>query len=205
MGKEATCTCRWGDETAEVKALLETGELILRGGLRRRLPFAAISGVHTTGNRLVFQVNGETVSLELGEAQAESWARSILLPPPSLAKKLGITAETTVRILGELDDPALETALEAAKGISQSKGELILARAGLAAELAAQLHQAKAQLDSGVPIWVVFPKGVKGKAAGQTISEAEVRALILPRGLVDTKVASVSQRLTAMRFVKRKS
>lgn len=40
MGREATCTCDWNGIQAEVKALIEPPELILRGAIRRRIPIA---------------------------------------------------------------------------------------------------------------------------------------------------------------------
>jgi hypothetical protein len=50
------------------------------------------------------------------------------------------------------------------------------------------------------PLWVVYPKGAKSE-----VKESGVRDLLRSRGFIDTKVASVSARLTALRFVKRKS
>jgi hypothetical protein len=45
MGREATCHCKWGDEEGDCKVLLETGELILRLGIRRRVPLSSLAGV----------------------------------------------------------------------------------------------------------------------------------------------------------------
>ena len=50
------------------------------------------------------------------------------------------------------------------------------------------------------PLWIVYPKG-----ANSEVKESGLRDLLRSRGFVDTKVASVSARLTALRFVKRKS
>jgi hypothetical protein len=50
------------------------------------------------------------------------------------------------------------------------------------------------------PLWIVYPKG-----ANSEVKESGVRDLLRSHGFVDTKVASVSARLTALRFVKRKS
>ncbi len=204
MGKEALGECRWGEDAAEVKALLEAGELILRGEMRgmmrRRVAFSRMQAVRAQGELLRFELAGEAVSLALGEAMAEKWAKAIAMPPPSLAKKLGITAETTARMLGEADDAALRAALEEAAEVSATRGELIVARADTEAELAGALKAASAQLATGVPLWVVFPKG-----KGHGIDEHAVRAMGLAMGVVDNKVSAVSERLTAMRFVRRKS
>jgi hypothetical protein len=52
----------------------------------------------------------------------------------------------------------------------------------------------------GGPLWIVYPKG-----ANSPVKESLVRDLLRSQGFIDTKVASVSARLTAMRFVRRKS
>jgi hypothetical protein len=204
MGKEAVGECRWGDEVVEVKALLEAGELILRGDVRakmqRKVAFRKMAAVRAEGGLLRFEVDGTAVSLTLGEEMAEKWAKAMVTPPPSLAKKLGITAETTVRMLGEADDAALKAALEEAAEVSNSRGELIVARADTEAELAGALKTASAQLAKGVPLWVVYPKG-----KGHSIDEHAVRSMGLALGVVDNKVSAVSERLTAMRFVRRRT
>ena len=51
MGREAVCTCDWAGTVAEVKALLETSELILRGEIRRRVPFHEIKDVRVLSDR----------------------------------------------------------------------------------------------------------------------------------------------------------
>ena len=52
MGQEARCLARIGERVVEVKALLESDELILRGEYRARLPFAGLDGVEAAGGRL---------------------------------------------------------------------------------------------------------------------------------------------------------
>jgi hypothetical protein len=67
---------------------------------------------------------------------------------------------------------------------------------GFARVLHAALRDAKTQLLKGVPIWMVYPKG-KGHAIGETV----VRELLRENGMMDTKVASVSSKFTALRFI----
>jgi hypothetical protein len=200
MGQEARCACQWNGGTAEVKVLLEPPELILRGGLRRRIPFAAMKKIRADGNRLRFEVDGEAIALQLGSDLAAKWAQALLKPPPSLAKKLGIVAESTVRVIGTVDDKALERALKEAKAVTTGSGDLILARVNTPKELAAALNKATAELTRGVPIWLIYRKG-----PGHALNENMVRSTALATGIVDTKVAAVSPDLTALRFVKRKS
>ena len=114
MGREATCACDWGGAKTEVKALLEPPELILRGSLRNRIPIAAMKQIRADGKHLRFTFNGDPVALDLGSDMAVRWAKALTTPPPSLAKKLGITAESIVRMIGTVDDKALEQALSEA-------------------------------------------------------------------------------------------
>ena len=143
---------------------------------------------------------GESVAFQLGGAMAAKWAEAMLKPPPSLAKKLGISADITVQTIGPVDDVALKAALEEAGGVSQTKGDLILARVDTPASLAAALRKAAPQLTAGVPIWFIYRKGRE-----HPLSENLVRTTALAAGIVDTKIASVSAEFTALRFVRRRS
>lgn len=199
MGREANCKCEHGGEALEVKAVLEFRELILRGAMSRRFPFVTIKHVEVRGERLCFECEGEPWSLRLGSAQAEQWARKILAPPATLAKRMGITAEVAVELAGEVDDRALEDALAEAKSVTKRGGALIVARIDTPEALARALKAKAEPLSSGVPMWVVYRKG-----RGQPLGEHDVRELCLAAGLVDHKVTAVSETLTALRFVKRR-
>lgn len=205
MGREATCMCEWNGEMARVKALIEPPELILRGEIRRRLPFSELRQLRAEGGALRFKYGRDAVTLKLEANTAERWAKAILTPPPSLAKKLGITPESTVWMIGEIDDAAVESALgEARRVVRKGPGmsaDVIVARANTtAAELARAFKTAAKATSNGVPIWVVYRKG-----PGHAISESDVRETGLVAGIVDVKVASVSPTLTALKFVRRKN
>jgi len=199
MGQEANCICEWGGETARVKALVEPPELILRGEIRRRLPFSELRQVRAEGGTLRFKFGSDVVVLKLGAAMAEKWAKAILTPPPSLAKKLGITPESTVWVIGTVDDAALETAVGEARMAARKGADVIVARVNTSAELARAFKSAAKETSAGVPIWIVYRKG-----PGHPISEADVRSTGLASGIVDVKVASVSPVLTGPKFVRRK-
>jgi hypothetical protein len=51
-----------------------------------------------------------------------------------------------------------------------------------------------------VPIWMVYAKG-----PGHPLNESAIRSYLRTNGMMDTKVASVSSELTALRFTIRKS
>ena len=200
MGREAICACLWNGTRHQVKALLEPPELILRGELRRKVSFAKMKSVATDGEWLRFEIEREPVALQLGPAMAARWADALLKPPPTLAKKLGITPETSVRMIGSVDDAALKAALEEAGSVSKSSGDLILARVDTPADLNAALAKAATQTRSGTPILFIYRKG-----PGHPLNENLVRETALATGIVDTKIAAVSATFSALRFVKRRT
>jgi hypothetical protein len=200
MGREAVCTCDWAGTVAEVKALLETAELILRGDIRKRVPFAAISKVKVEGDCLRLTVGHESVELHLGASQAAKWAAVIASPPASLAKKLGITNKTVVQTIGPCNDENLRAAIGEAGRISSDKADLIVACVDTPEALHAALEQAKTQLLSAIPIWMVYRKRPR-----HALKETAIRSLLRSKGMMDTKVASVSMELTALRFSVAKS
>jgi hypothetical protein len=200
MGREANCTCVWNGTRHHVTALLEPPELIVRGEIRRRVPFAKMKNVAADKDWLRFTCEGESVAIQLGSGIAAKWADAMLKPPPTLAKKLGITPETTVRTIGTMDDAALKGALDLAGAVSNSKGDLILARVDTPADLKAALAKAASQTKSGIPIWFIYRKG-----QGHPLNENLVRETALATGIVDTKIAAVSSEFSALRFVERRN
>jgi len=199
MGREAVCTCDWAGEVTEVKALLEPGELILRGGVRKRVRFETMQQVTARSGELCFAVGGEKVNLALGTAIAEKWAGVITSPPAPLSKKLGITGETVVRVIGSAGSDELNAALSEAARISSTNSDLIVACVDTQESLHAALRLVDSDLNRGVPMWVVYAKG-----QGHALNETAIRSLLRAKGLMDTKVASVSSTLTALRFSWRK-
>ena len=199
MGREAICECTFAGTTAEVKALLESDELILRGEIRLRAPLHALHHVRVESESLCFNLDKGPIRLDLGAAAAKSWAKKIKTPPPSLADKLGITGKT-VRTIGPISDRALDSALDSAARISPRNPDLILSHVDTPGSLATTLREAKAQLARFIPIWLVYRKG-----PGHPLNESAIRTTLRANGLMDTKVASVSAELTALRFSRPKS
>ena len=192
MGRETLCHAEWPSGAGEVKALLESQELILRGALRRFLPVAALNDVVVDGDRLILGHGGETIALTLGAKTAASWAKKIAAPPPTLAAKLGIGSATRVQTVGNLDDPALAAAV--ARGIAATAD----AEVTLAEVTDAHALDRAVAATGTTPLWLAY---AKGKAS--PFGEAAVRTAMRERGWIDVKVASVSDRLTAAKFVRR--
>jgi hypothetical protein len=200
MGREASCLCEWNGVAARVKAVLEPPELILRGEIKRRVPFATMQQVAAQGARLRFRVDGEAVILELGEALACGWAQALLKPPPTLAQKLGIVPGCAARVLGTIDDDALSDALSGARRVTRGAVDVMVARVNTQAEIDDAWKKAAAQVANGAALWMVYAKG-----RGHAIDESDVRAAGIAAGFVDVKVAAVSAQLTALKFVRRKT
>lgn len=189
MGRETLCHAEWPGGAGEIRALLETRELILRGELRRTLKLDALRDVRVDGDRLAFRHRDEDIALHLGIASAQSWAIKIATPPPTLAAKLGVIG-VGIHVVGEIDDLELQSALDQA-----GTGEPTLTIAQIAGPAA--LDRAVAAAGDG-PLWLAY---VKGKAS--PYGEAAVRTEMRSRGWIDVKVSGVSDRLTATKFTKR--
>jgi hypothetical protein len=196
MGREATCHCKWGADEGDCKVLLEGRELILRSGLRRRVSLSAMSDVAAAGSKLVFTVGQDHVELGLGPEAAQRWAKAIQTPPPSLAGKLGISRTTRLAVVGKIQSEELEEAVSEAAPAKGKDADLVL----LCVNSQSELQQYFAVETYTAPLWIVYPKG-----ANSEVKESDLRDLLRGRGFIDTKVASVSARLTALRFAKRKS
>jgi hypothetical protein len=197
MGREATCKCKWGREAGECKVLLETHELIVRGPIRHKVPIASLAKVRVQGDQLKFRTGDDDVELTLGAELAERWASKIAARPVTLATKLGISPTTNLCLIGEFETEELKTAVAKAATTSHRHPDLILARVTTPADLNHVLD-VYGSYPANPPIWIVYPKGLN-----KPIGETEVRVTLRHEGFIDTKVASVSDKLTALRFLKR--
>jgi hypothetical protein len=200
----------------DVKALLESRELVLRGAIRRSLPIAELRDVVAGGERLHFRHEKEEYDLTLGAAVAVRWAKKILATPPTLASKLGISAERTAFVIGRVTDARLVEALlgatanedtvppldrdppasAASSGAERAVAVPVVAVAEV--DDAEGLERALEELPPGLPIWVVHRKG-RGADFGESAVRQRMRAL----GFIDTKVSAVSDARSATRYTPR--
>jgi len=203
MGREATVECQWGDESGQCKVLLESRELIVRGAIRRRVAIASLAQVSAEENRLHFRAGADEVFLDLGSKAAQSWAKAIATPPPSLAVKLGISKTSHLLLIGGFEDAALKAAIAEVPsstrgGAPKLETTLVLASIRTGADLDHLLDHLSAFSPLAPPLWIIYPKGKKAE-----VGEATIRETLRSRGFIDTKVASVSEQLTALRFIAR--
>lgn len=190
MGREALVHVRAGDEEGEARALLEAGELVLRGQIRRRYARASLEDVRVEGPCLVFRSGGETVSLGLGETAAAAWRQAIAKAPPDLRTKLGLDKGGKALVVGACDDADLEHALTDARTDERAQAAMVIARIDGPEDL-----RAAREASGELPLWTVYPKG---KAA--TFGDTAIRTALRDAGWRDTKSCAVSERLTATRY-----
>lgn len=195
MGLEAKCRGRWGGGEGEVKALLESHELILRGDIKRRIPISDLADVRVDGGDLRFSVASDKFVLDLGASQAQRWARKIATPPPSLAQKLGVSLASKVLVIGSIADVGLREALRGCQAAHEAEAQLSLAvvHSEMDLDVALESHGA---LVAGAPIWIVYQKGAKAQ-----FGEVAVRRSMRAAGYRDNKVSAVSDELSATRYV----
>ena len=214
MGSELKCTVRFGKETSEGKALLETSEVLFRGGFRLKIPFASIKSVRAVDGELriafieekraqagvPFEAQGKPVPLEarfqLG-LSAEKWREKILHPKTRI-EKIGVKTGAKVSLIGNFDEEFLDELKPLVGAVTRGKvaadNDTIFFAADSLKELSSLAKFAKSLRDAG-GLWIVYPKGQK------TITENDVIAAGRKMGLKDVKVVGFSATHTALKFV----
>lgn len=203
MGRETTCRARLAPARsrrfgppAEGKALLETDDVLFRGGFRARVPLREISGLAVRSGALTLTWPGGRLELSLGEA-AEKWADAIR-NPRSVLDKLGVKPGQRVARIGRFDagfaaDLARALGAEPVRRAGKGLDLVFLALARPGEE--ARLESLKPAIAPNGGIWAVYPKGRR------ELSEDTVRAAARAAGLVDVKVVRFSETLGALKLV----
>ena len=196
MGQQAECAARFGRRTSQGTAHLETAELTFRGDFRLNIPFKDVASVTARKGKLTVKFSEGVATFELGSA-AEKWALKILYPR-SLLDKLGVKPESRVAVLGVEDGSFSRDLKERSRDVSHGKprkeSDLIFFAAGSKGDLK-RLKALRELIKSNGAIWVVWPKGQKA------LTEDHVRAHGPEVGLVDVKVVSFSDTLSALKMV----
>lgn len=199
MGREIQCRAKSGGKWFQGKALLETNEVLFRGDLRLKIPFAALESTVARDGELHLKWSGQSAVFELGE-QAEKWAHAIL-HPKCTADKLGIKPGLRISAVDLPNDEVVQDARKAASAFSDAKplpdSDMILFGAKAAPDLAA-MKRLIPSLAGNAALWVVYPKGRK------EITELQVLGAGRAAALVDVKVVSYSATHTALKFVRSK-
>lgn len=197
MGLEADCRARIDGRARSGRARLESATLEFRAASERVvIPLASVRSALAKAGLLEVRHAGGRISLELGAA-AERWALRIRYPKPRI-DKLGVKPGSRVALLGLDDDEFLaelrERGAEVSAGRARPGTDLAFVRVELRPGLA-RLRTLRAALRPEGAIWVLWPKGRK------ELREDDVRAAGAGFGLVDVKVVSFSDRLSALKLV----
>jgi hypothetical protein len=196
VGNELKCTVLFGEQKSEGKALLETSEILFRGGFRLKIPFSTIKSAKAVNGELRLQTAEGLAVFHLGAA-AQKWCGKIL-HPKSRIEKLGVKPEARVSLLGEFETEFLRELTGLTKSVNKGKvasdSECIFFAADSKQDLAALPKIARA-IHGAAALWIVYPKGQKH------ITENDVLAAGRKTGLKDVKVVSFSPTRTALKFV----
>ena len=198
MGYDATGTLKFDGKTSRGIAQLEHKDLVFRGTVRLAIPLASINAATARDGTLHLEFGGKSAELTIGAA-AEKWAKRITSPPSRL-DKLGVKAGMTIAAIGISDEGFLTEAAERAEKVTRRApaatrpADLIFYGVDHRDALG-ELAALKRLIKPDGAVWVVRPKGRKD------ITEAETMAAGKRAGLVDVKVVSFSDTLTAEKFV----
>ncbi len=199
MGKEIETTVRGPDGLAESHVFLEPGEIICRGGLKRRFKLAELRDIGVRGDWLSFLSDGEKYAINLGD-RAAAWLDAIR-NPRSRVQKLGAAAGMKVCLLGPAEI-GVSDELAAATGDQPStrlcaNSNLVLFFADEPEELS-RLKTIESKLAPAGAVWVLWPKGRRDFAHEHVVTAARAA------GLVQTRSMGFSDARTGLRLVRPK-
>ena len=199
MGTEITGEAKYRRASYRVSLHLDSKTLTLRDELKLSIPLKDIRQAIPKDGQLTVAWNDEKIVLHVGP-QSERLAKKIL-NPPSLLEKLGIKPNSAVSVLGLDDKPFLKDLRQRAGSVTDGKAkpqsDIIIVRVDGRKNLE-RLKALRGSLKSNGAIWVLWKKGLKGP---NDVKESDVMAAAKTHGLVDVKVASFSDELSALKLV----
>jgi hypothetical protein len=193
MGQEIACRAHFAGKSYEGKVLLESKEILFRGGIRLKIPVASIKEIKAVNGVLQVKTSDGLAAFDLG-ARAEKW-RDKILNPKSVIEKLGVKPGDAVVLYGGFEKHFHDALKQHGAKIGKAGNVLWIF---FHAQARAELSKVKAIADGlkgATALWLVYPKVQKA------ITEGDVREAGLKQGLKDVKVASFSDTHTALKFV----
>jgi hypothetical protein len=156
MRREVHCSFRLAKTTdLSVTAILESGELILRGAMRRSIPLDNVHNLQVKGEDLCFKVGDESFFLALGSAEAASWAEIIATRAPFVTT-IAAPSQPAVRRLLQVNEDAIRAVLEDAARASATMDNPIMVRVDTPDALISTLEHASKGFAKGKPIWFIY-------------------------------------------------
>ena len=197
MGSEIKTKITVGKNFVEGKVLLESGEIIIHGKERMRIPFKQIRSLSAVDGVLRFSVDKIPFQIVLG-LKADRWMEKIK-NPKSVFDKLGVKPDATISVVNMRDKTFIDELKNRVANVTVGKtvknSDLIFYEANSTVEVK-KLSSFKKYITSNGGIWVVSLKGKSAK-----IKDVEVMSIGKKCGLVDVKVVGFSETHTALKFV----
>jgi hypothetical protein len=195
VGQEVDCTARFRGQSAKGIAKLEPDSLSFKGAFRLSVPLKDIKSVEHRRGDLVVEFADGTATFQLGRL-AEKWALKIRYPR-SLIEKLGVKPGARVTVLC-VDDATFHDQLTSqtsdVSGRTRKDSDIVFFGVSKVTDLT-RLKGLEVFIKRNGAIWAIAPKGKSD------IREADVLAAAKRAGLVDIKVVSFSDTLTAHKLV----
>jgi hypothetical protein len=189
MGREAEGHAVWQGASGAVTATLESDGVILRGEVRGKLPRAGLMAWRVDGEDLCLRSDGEPLVLTLGAKEAAAWVKALEKPLPSLAQKLGVSAEVRAWVIGGPAPEELAVAVAGAEVPGPEGAALIVAVLTGPGDLETALSAGQ---KTGLRVWCVH-----GKGKGAAVPDARVREAFRGAGWMDIKTSAVSDGFSA--------
>lgn len=190
MGNEVKCRALVEGVPDEGTALLEADALVFRGTRKLSVPFAKTRSARADDAWLRLG----PLALELGPDQAEKWAHAIA-HPRSVLEKLGVKAGQTAVLLGALPAEFAEQLKHRGLTVTRRLPKKLPALVFLLVATPKKLNQLPRIADDGA-LWLIRAKGKDAP-----VTEHQSRAAGRAAGLVDVKVVSFSETLSAEKYV----
>jgi hypothetical protein len=179
--------------------LLETDELVVRGEARVKVKRVDIERITRRAGSVTVTAPQATITLMLGEPAATRWEKKLGEAPKRLIDKLDVKPDATVLLIGAHDDALCaqlqERTSHVSRGTTAKNRDVVFVAVSRAADMTRVARASEAITDNGA-IWVVHPKGPDG------IADTAIFAKAKELGLTATKVARVSDTLTAEKLVR---
>jgi Protein of unknown function (DUF3052) len=203
VGYEAKCRVRVVENGAAREAsatvLLETDELVVRGEARVRVKRADIRRVVRRAGTVTVTSPSATLTLSLGQPAAERWEKKLAEAPKRLIDKLDVKPGAAVLLVGDHDEVLRAQLTERTPNVSRSANakhrDVVFVDVRDEADMKRIERASSAIADHGA-IWVVHRKGPSG------VADTAIFAKAKELGLAYTKVARVSDTLTAEKLVR---
>lgn len=200
-GREVAIVLRGSKTTRHVPIVFAGGveEKVVR--LRTELPDAVFTSWEKLAGALKKVLASPPIEPVLITPHMQRWHNS------PLTRKLGISANMKVALIGGAEDGMEEIIGELPDGASLSSRmvpgtQLVLYVAHSLRELDAAVDHAKAHLPEGTSFWIIHPK--TSAKLHTDFNQNDARELALGRGFVDYKVCAVDAQWSGLKFARRK-